>query len=427
VEKKPMVLYNLFPLLAGHFDAWQPHFERAADLGCDWVFVNPIQQPGASSSLYSIADYFQLNSALVDADSATSPEDQLRQALSAAREKGLKVMVDLVINHCAADSHLITEHPTWFARNPDASLVHPSCQENGETVVWQDLVRFDHQQTTDPEGLFHYCQEIVNYLVGLGFSGFRCDAAYQIPTSVWQRLIEDTKSKDPDIVFAAETLGCTPDQTRETAVAGFDYIFNSSKWWDFESDWLLEQYQQTRTVASSISFPESHDTARLMEEADGNVNVLKQRYLFAALFSTSVMFPVGYEFGFRRPLHVVDSRPEHWEQTTVDLQDYIKRVNNLKTNQPLFCEETVNTLIPSPNSEVLVLHKVSTQSGQEALVILNKDPHNRQPFRSSDLNGVVKGKPIRNVSPEYSSLAVRRPQPFSHDLDPGQGLVWLIN
>jgi starch synthase (maltosyl-transferring) len=42
-------------------------------------------------------------------------------------------------------------------------------------------------------------------------------------------------------VFVAETLGCSPEETRQTAEAGINAIFNSSKWWDFSSDWLLEQ------------------------------------------------------------------------------------------------------------------------------------------------------------------------------------------
>ena len=44
-------------------------FDRAAEMGFDWIFVNPIQKPGRSGSLYSIADYFQINPRFVDQDS----------------------------------------------------------------------------------------------------------------------------------------------------------------------------------------------------------------------------------------------------------------------------------------------------------------------------------------------------------------------
>src|ERR1035441_7282450 len=101
---------------------------------------------------------------------------------------------------------------------------------------------------------------------------------------------------------------------------GFDYILNSSKWWNFQSAWLLAQYQLTREVTSSISFPEDHDTDRLFQEMNGNIAGLKQRCLFASFFSSGSLIPIGFEFGFRKRLHVVQTRPEDWETTNVDLR-----------------------------------------------------------------------------------------------------------
>src|SRR5439155_27274465 len=83
-----MILYNLFPLLAGPFPRWGEHFARAAGMGFDWVFVNPIQHLGASRSLYSICDYFKLNSAFVDPATTGSPDDQCRHALNVGRATG---------------------------------------------------------------------------------------------------------------------------------------------------------------------------------------------------------------------------------------------------------------------------------------------------------------------------------------------------
>src|SRR5262249_62172573 len=114
-----MILYNLFPLLAGPFSRWGEHFRRAASMGFNWIYVNPIQRTGASGSLYSIANYFELNPLLLDSSSQASADEQARRMTSEAHAAGLKVMVDLVINHCAIDSPLTTQHPEWFVRGPD--------------------------------------------------------------------------------------------------------------------------------------------------------------------------------------------------------------------------------------------------------------------------------------------------------------------
>jgi starch synthase (maltosyl-transferring) len=417
-----MIMYNLFPPLVGAFSQWQSHIERAADMGFDWIFVNPIQKPGMSKSLYSIVDYFELNPLFVDSTSKTTPENQLKNAIKAAQERGMKMMVDLVINHCAVDSKLATQHPEWFVQEADGSIAHPSCIEDGEEVVWGDLIRFDYEKTSDPEGLYKYVREIVSYLIKLGFRGFRCDAAYQLPRDVWQRLINDTKSEHPDTIFAAETLGCTAKQTKATAEAGFDYVFNSSKWWDFEGNWLLEQYHLVREISPSISFPESHDTERLFEEYDGNIDAVKQRYLFAALFSTGVMIPIGFEFGFRKRLHVVETTPKDWEETQVDLRDYISKVNGIKNRYKIFLEECPTTILPNENPNVLMLWKASANSDEEALLILNKDTANKQHFFTDNLHKFVQaGAPIVDVSPENPLDYI--PRPFNYDLNPGQGLV----
>jgi sugar phosphate isomerase/epimerase len=270
----PMIIYNLFPLLAGRLGKWEDHFTRASEMGFTWIFVNPVQLTGPSGSIYSIADYFAFNPLLLDEESGEPPEEQVRAMLRSAHRLGLRVMVDLVINHCSADSPLLRSHPEWFAWEAPGRVSHPFANEDGKKVVWKDLAQFDFKNTRDGEGLFRYILGIVTFLSGLGFDGFRCDAAYQVPRKIWEGLIRETRKDYPEAVFFAETLGCTPELTKKTASAGFDYIFNSSKWWDFRAPWLMEQYALTRDIAPSISFPESHDTARLGEEMFGNINGL---------------------------------------------------------------------------------------------------------------------------------------------------------
>jgi starch synthase (maltosyl-transferring) len=417
-----MIIYNLFPLLAGPFSQWPKHFARAVAMGFEWVFVNPIQRLGASRSLYSISDCFSFSSALLDPANATSPEDQVRRMLAEAHDAGLKVMIDLVLNHCAIDSPLTREHPEWFVRESNGRIVNASCQHDRKKVVWKDLAQFDYKHTRDPEGLYRHGLHVVEFLLSLGFTGFRCDAAYQIPRAFWHRLIHDVKSRHPHISFVAETLGCTADQTKDTARAGFDHAFNSSKYWNFYDWWLIEQYNLVRDTVRSISFPESHDTPRLAAELNGNVNGLKQRYLFAALFSSGVMMPIGFEYGFRKPLRVVQSTPADWEETGIDLTSYIAKVNAIKKSHSVFQEESATSILPCNNQHVLLMWKASTKHRDEALLILNKDPWNYQEFYTDHFRHFIQsGAPLRDVSPEFPLEYIH--EPFHYALRPGQGIV----
>lgn len=417
-----MILYNLFPLLAGTFTQWPAHFNRAAAMGFDWIFVNPIQQLGASRSLYSIADPYRINPVFVDHSSSMSPEDQARHMVAQAKAAGLKVMVDLVLNHSAIDSQVVREHPEWFVREPDGRVANAFCLHDRKKVVWKDLAQLDHRHSRDPEGLYAYCLKTVQFLLSLGFQGFRCDAAYQVPRAFWQRLIRDVKAQHEDVWFVAETLGCTADQTKQTARAGFAFVFNSSKYWNFQDWWLIEQYNLVRESTSSISFPESHDTPRLCAESNGNLNAMKQRYLFAALFSSAVMMPIGFEYGFRKPLHVIQTTPADWEETGVDLTQYISRVNAIKKAHPIFREEGPTNILHCHNPQVLLMWKASVRHRHEALLILNKDPWNYQDFYTDHFRHFIQsGGPLRDVSPEFPLDYIH--EPFHYGLRPGQGIV----
>lgn len=417
-----MKIYNLFPRLVGRFSEWGPHMERAAAMGFDWLFINPIQRVGRSASLYAIFDYFTINPEFIDRRSRLSPDDQVRNLIAQAERLGLQVMIDLVINHCAIDSPLVKEHPEWFVHE-GGRVANPFCIEpDGTKVVWYDLAQFDHRHSSDLKGLEEFFNRVIDHLIKLGFRGFRCDAAYQVPSDLWQRLIARTRRSHPEVVFVAETLGCPPELTLMTARAGFDAIFNSAKWWDFESDWLLEQYELTRRIVPSIGFPESHDTERLFCESGYNPNALRQRYLFTALFSTGVMIPIGFEYGFASKLDVVNTQPDQWEGINVDLTHEIAQINRVKDRYPVFHSEGPIERIPTSNPAVLMLHKSHPEGKGEALIILNKDPWNRQRIWVENLYQHIRTPgPLRDVSLEW--VMDYLPTPFEFVLAPGMGRI----
>jgi starch synthase (maltosyl-transferring) len=422
MKPEKMMIYNLFPPLAGTFGDWKEHFSRAKEMGFNWIFVNPIQEPGVSGSIYGIRDYFKINPALCDSSGGRSPEEQIKEMVEAAEKQDLRLMIDLVINHCAIDSPLLKEHPEWFERDDKGEVAHPWADQDGKKVIWGDLARFDYRKGKDSQGLVRYFLNLLRHLIELGFRGFRCDAAYQIPPEVWKRLIGEIKGSDPNALFLAETLGCTPKETKKTANAGFDYIFNSSKWWDYKSRWLMKQYNLTRDIVPSISFPESHDTVRLCEEMNGNLNGIKQRYLFAALFSAGVMITMGFEFGFRKKPHVVKTTPKDWEDTGVDIRPFIGKVNRIKETYGIFREEAATQMYVENNPQVLMMWKGSSRTEQEALVLLNEDVRNPQSFKTPDLYDFFESKErVVDVSPENPLPVI--PASFSYDLAPGEGRV----
>lgn len=371
-------IYNLFPLLAGSIAEWHRHLPRIRAMGFNWLYVNPFHFPGFSGSLYAVKDYWRLNP-LFRGEGYESDDAMLGGFFQAAGNHGLAVMMDLVINHTARDSALAQEHPEFFLRDAAGDLVSPYAVDPvdpSKKTVWGDLAEIDFTPRPAREAMVAWWEDLVRGYVRLGVRGFRCDAAYKVPAEVWQRVIAAAHAEDPDVLFFAETLGCTTEEVDALRPARFDFIFNSAKWWDFRAPWLLEQYERFRSFAPSIAFPESHDTPRLTAElaergltdAKAQAAACRRAYLFSALFSSGVLMPMGFEFGFTKALNVVETRPHDWEEPRFDLSDYIGAVNRLKSEFWVLNHEGPQRRIDSPTGALGLLRGAA--GGPEWVLLL---------------------------------------------------------
>ena len=155
-------IYNLFPLLAGPIEGegmdWHSHLPRIAAMRFDWVMLNPFHYPGFSGSLYAIKDPYRLHPA-VQGESTKSPDRLIGDFVRAAGDHGLRVMMDLIVNHTSRDADLVTEHPEWYERDARGSLVSPGAIDPAdarELTVWGDLAQLDYQTPEARQGLIDY-------------------------------------------------------------------------------------------------------------------------------------------------------------------------------------------------------------------------------------------------------------------------------
>lgn len=386
------IIYNLFPRLAGQAVHWLSHARRALELGCNWLFINPIAQPGGSRSLYATQDYYRVNRDFVS-DAMDAKGRELRCLTPVFRDMsalGVWPLADLVINHTSVDCPLIQEHPSWFRWDDHGKIRHPYAVDPDDPfkkTVWGDLAEVDNRSSPNRDALWHYWERLIEAYLGIGVKGFRCDAAYQVPVELWKSLIAHAKSLIPDVLFWAENLGCTVEQTRALRDAGFDLFCNSSKWWNFRDAWCLDQHREFQDLPS-VSFAETHDTARLSSETGGNEAIQRQRYAFAAIFSAGLMLPIGFEFGFQKKLDVVTTSSADWEEPVFDIRAFIRNVHEAKLRYPLLQGEGAIRRIETSTPEILILSRQSHCAPHEQWwIVVNTvvDHARRVAFKSSFL------------------------------------------
>jgi starch synthase (maltosyl-transferring) len=134
------------------------------------------------------------------------------------------------------------------------------------------------------------------------------------------------------------------------------------------------------------------------------------------------MMPMGYEFGFEKSLHVVETCPEDWETTDIDITDFISHINAFKSEYKVFQEDGPIDIFSHDDMPVLFMKKTSNCNNEEALIVLNKDPHNKQHFSSDNLYHFIQsGKKLKDLSLEYALDFI--PTPFEFGLHPGMARV----
>ena len=103
-----------------------------------------------------------------------------------------------------------------------------------------------------------------------GVDGFRCDAGYMIPLSVWEYIIAKVRLQYPEAVFFLEGLGGDP-RTVEALLdqANLDWayseLFQNHDRSQIES-YLPATIKTSGTTGLLVHFAETHDNDRLAHE-----------------------------------------------------------------------------------------------------------------------------------------------------------------
>jgi starch synthase (maltosyl-transferring) len=420
------VVFNLFPRHFKYMDEWAGALPHVVEMNFNAVFVNPFHETGFSGSLYAVKDYYKLNPLFLRQGQKTTDFGLLQKFIDKCKSEKLDVIMDLVINHTAVDSVLTTSNPAWYRHDESGKLVSPYAIDPGDpgkVTVWGDLAIVENEGSSDQNGLWKYWDNLIAFFQKMGILGFRCDAAYQVPASLWKFLISSAKKRNSETRFYAETLGCQLWQIEALAPVGFDYLFNSSKWWNFDQTWALDQHEANRKIAPSIGFPESHDTERLASIPPGSMVVQKYRYAFAAVFSEGILMPMGYEYGAVTRMDVVHGTPNDVDKPRFDISSWIGEINKLKMQIPVLQEEGIWHPLCAFNLPYLFLQKASNRGAEPIIVCVNKQLTNDTVVEEWMLPQEVKG--CKKVIQMLKSPNTFEEIPPAFILDPADILIFL--
>lgn len=189
------VIYEIFPRVfseRGDFNGVTARLEELKNLGVTILWLMPIhpigqeKKKGTIGSPYAVRDYYGINP-----DYGT--KEDLKRLVAEAHRRGMKVIIDVVVNHTSWDSVLMKQ-PDFYTRDKSGKIIPP-------VPDWADVADLNY----DNPRLRDYIVEMLKYwLKEFDLDGFRCDVAGFVPTDFWERARTELERIKPDIIMLDE-------------------------------------------------------------------------------------------------------------------------------------------------------------------------------------------------------------------------------
>ena len=244
---------------------------------------------------------------------ATSDDALLRGFTDAARGHGLRVIMDLVVNH-TVEGQRAGRHAgrTGSPATRAATCVSPFATDPADPDAARPYGATSPSSTTgrrsSDEIVALFRRSWCAITSGSGFGGFRCDAAYKVPAEVWRGLIGDAKAADARRgVLRRKSRGAEgsgPGARRrrlrlslqQRQMVGFrEPMAARAVRRRFATSRRRSAFPRATTPTgwSPNCWPPAFRRSQIEPR-------YRQAYAFAAAYSTGVMMPMGFEYGWSR-------------------------------------------------------------------------------------------------------------------------------
>lgn len=361
-------IYEIFPRdfsPAGNLAGVTAKLDQLHQLGVDILWLMPIHpigekfRKGDYGSPYSVRNYYA-----IDPQYGTLAD--FKALVNGAHQRGMKVIMDIVANHTAWDSVMMTNKA--FYKHDASGHVIPPVPE------WTDVAGLNYN---NPQ-LRQYMIAMLEYWVKTAdVDGFRCDVAYMVPTSFWEEARAALTKIKPNIIMLAEaskpellTNAFNIDYSWPLLHTMNNIIESGAPASDVQKTW-----EQTRREfpkhALHMRISDDHDEARAVA-----------RYgIDGALAASALMFTLDGVPLLYNGMEVGDATesgdPALFDKLTIfwhpkgrpQMRSIYHDLIQLRKKNPAFCSDNVEWLHNSDENDLVTF--LRSDSKDEFLVIIN--------------------------------------------------------
>lgn len=267
-----------------------------AELGITGIYMTPVfESPTAHK--YDTTDYFKI-------DSHFGSEADLKELVHKAHALNIRIMLDAVFNHSG-----VTFEPWIKAQEKDSPYREWFHFKSLGYETFAFAKNMPKLNTEHPDVIDYFCKVGTYWIKQCDIDGWRLDVANEVAPSFWRAFRKAVKTAKPDVYILGEIWhDSNAWLSGDMMDAVMNYPFTS-----LVNKYLIQGTLDKEAFMASMTdtfnrYPlavlvnqfnlfDSHDTARLMTQAKGDVAKVKQAlaFLFFAFGSPCIYY--GTEIG----------------------------------------------------------------------------------------------------------------------------------
>ena len=326
------------------------------ELGVTGIYMTPVFL-SPSNHKYDIQDYFAIDPHFGD-------KETLKELVSKAHSMGMKVMLDAVFNHIGS------QHAFWqdVLKNQEnskyAGYFHIHSFPVLEQYPSRDALNYDafafvpampKWNTENPDARKYLIDAAIYWIKECDIDGWRLDVSDEVSFDFWREFRDAIAECKPDFYVLGEIWH---DPSKWLNGKYFDAVMNyplgrvihdmfvtKTIGPDTFNQALVAKLMKFSDLHNRVQFNllDSHDTARVLWETDGDKLALKNAFLFMMLMKGAPCIYYGTEVGMEGGGDPDCRRPMVWDAKKQDLAlaEFFKRLIALRKQN--------NTLVQHAN------------------------------------------------------------------------------
>lgn len=412
------VIYGVLPRLFGQegLRSVTARLDALAELGVTVLWLAPVFGAPPGDYGYAVTDYFTVREEL-------GGEAALKELVDAAHDRGLRVILDFVLNHTARQHRYFVDAETGGDASPYRAFYE--WRPDGTPAHYFDWTHLPNLDLDHPEVARWLTEAAQTWVERAGADGFRIDAAWgprERSPDFLRRWAAELRRVRPDLLLLAEASA----RDGYWEGAGFDLAYD---WTDRPGEWAWQaafedRAGEGRALARALAGRGAHRVARFLANNDTGPR-FHDRYglgihdaAFTLLFTTPgvpMLFTgdevaASYEpYANPPPLAFTDAR---------GVRERIRALIALRRALPALRSATLLPVGVGDDPELLGYARLDDGGGAPALVLLNfaSGPRAVTPTLPAEAAALAAG--LRDArSGERFAKGARIP------LAPGQGRV----